>query len=155
MGFESLAATFGDVWPMLMSGLATTLQVTIISLVIAMFVGILVCLMHISRFKVLSGIAKFYIWIIRSTPMLVQAFYLYFAMPQPIQYMGYSDFRIDVVTASILTLTLNAGAYISEIFRGSIEAVPAGQMEASRSLGVSYATGSSCRRQCASACRRS
>ena len=87
--------------------------------------------------------------------MLVQAFYLYFAMPQPIQYMGYSDFRIDVVTASILTLTLNAGAYISEIFRGSIEAVPAGQMEASRSLGVSYATGSSCRRQCASACRRS
>lgn len=140
MGFESLAATFGDVWPMLMSGLATTLQVTIISLVIAMFVGILVCLMHISRFKVLSGIAKFYIWIIRGTPMLVQAFYLYFAMPQPIQYMGYSDFRINVVTASILTLTLNAGAYISEIFRGTIEAVPAGQMGASRSLGVSYAT---------------
>lgn len=58
MGFESLAATFGDVWPMLMSGLATTLQVTIISLVIAMFVGILVCLMLISRFKVLSGIAS-------------------------------------------------------------------------------------------------
>lgn len=140
MGFESLAATFGDVWPMLMSGLATTLQVTIISLVIAMFVGILVCLMHISHVKVLRGIAKFYIWIIRGTPMLVQAFYLYFAMPQLIQYLGYSDFRIDVVTASILTLTLNAGAYISEIFRGSVEAVPAGQMEASRSLGVSYAT---------------
>ena len=88
----------------------------------------------------LRGIAKFYIWIIRGTPMLVQALYVYFAVPQLMQALTGSDFRIDIVTASVLTLTLNAGAYISEIFRGSIQSVDKGQMEASRSLGVSYAT---------------
>ncbi len=136
----NLLEVFGDLWPMLVTGIGTTLQVTVISLVIAMVVGILVCLMHISEYKVLRGIAKFYIWIIRGTPMLVQGFYVYFALPQLIQSMGNSDFRVDIMTASILTLTLNAGAYISEIFRGAIESVPKGQMEASRSLGVSYAT---------------
>ena len=136
----NLLEVFGDLWPMLVTGIGTTLQVTVISLVIAMVVGILVCLRHISEYKVLRGIAKFYIWIIRGTPMLVQGFYVYFALPQLIQSMGNSDFRVDIMTASILTLTLNAGAYISEIFRGAIESVPKGQMEASRSLGVSYAT---------------
>jgi len=117
-----------------------TLYVTSISLVIAMALGILVCLMRISKNVVLRAIAKFYVWIIRGTPMLVQAFYIYFAVPQLIQAATQSAFRIDIVTASLVTLTLNAGAYISEIFRGSIQAVDPGQMEASRSLGVSYAT---------------
>jgi ABC-type amino acid transport system permease subunit len=72
--------------------------------------------------------------------MLVQAFYIYFAVPQLIQLSTGSSFRIDVFTASLITLSLNAGAYLSEIFRGSIESVDKGQMEASRSLGVSYAT---------------
>ncbi len=116
------------------------MQVTVSSLIIAMVLGILVCLMHISHKRVLRGIAKFYIWIIRGTPMLVQAFYIYFAVPQLIQLSTGSSFRIDVFTASLITLSLNAGAYLSEIFRGSIESVDKGQMEASRSLGVSYAT---------------
>lgn len=140
MNPESLIQTLQGVGPMLASGLGTTLYVTVLSLVIAMVLGILVCLMHLSHLKVLRGIAKFYIWIIRGTPMLVQAFYVYFALPQLFQLLGATEFRVSVLTASILTLTLNAGAYISEIFRGSIEAVPKGQMEASRSLGVSYAT---------------
>lgn len=140
MSLSSLLETFEQLAPMLASGLITTLQVTITSLVIAMALGIFVCLMHISKKKVLRGIAKFYIWIIRGTPMLVQAFYIYFAVPQLIQLSTGSSFRIDVYTASLITLSLNAGAYISEIFRGSIESVDKGQMEASRSLGVSYAT---------------
>jgi His/Glu/Gln/Arg/opine family amino acid ABC transporter permease subunit len=140
MSLSSLLETFEQLAPMLASGLITTLQVTITSLVIAMVLGIFVCLMHISKKKVLRGIAKFYIWIIRGTPMLVQAFYIYFAVPQLIQLSTGSSFRIDVYTASLITLSLNAGAYISEIFRGSIESVDKGQMEASRSLGVSYAT---------------
>lgn len=138
--FQDLGDTLVAAWPLLANGLQMTLYVTIVSLVIAMVVGILVCLMHLSRYKVLRGIAKFYIWLIRGTPMLVQAFYIYFALPQLIQLISQSQFRIDIVTASLITLTLNAGAYISEIFRGSILAVDPGQMEASRSLGVSYAT---------------
>ena len=71
--------------------------------------------------------------------MLVQAFYFYFALPQLVQAVTGSQFRITVFTASLVTLALNAGAYISEIFRGSIESVNKGQMEAARSLGLSYA----------------
>jgi amine acid ABC transporter, permease protein, 3-TM region, His/Glu/Gln/Arg/opine family len=137
---DELGSTLQAAWPLLLAGLQMTLYVTSISLVIAMALGILVCLMRISKNVVLRAIAKFYVWIIRGTPMLVQAFYIYFAVPQLIQAATQSAFRIDIVTASLVTLTLNAGAYISEIFRGSIQAVDPGQMEASRSLGVSYAT---------------
>lgn len=134
----NLAGVFKEVCPTLFKGLGMTLEVTVLSLILAMILGIFVCLMNISKSKILKGIAKIYIWIIRGTPMLVQAFYFYFAIPQLIQGVSGSQFRISVFTASLITLTLNAGAYISEIFRGSIESVNVGQMEAARSLGLSY-----------------
>lgn len=126
-------------WPLLSNGLQMTVYVTVISLVIAMLLGIFTCLLNISKVPVLRGIAKFYIWLIRGTPMLVQGFYLYLAVPQVVQATVNPDFRIDIVTASVITLTLNAGAYLSEIFRGAIQSVDKGQMEAARSLGVSHA----------------
>lgn len=126
-------------WPLLSNGLQMTVYVTVISLFIAMFLGIFTCLLNISKVPVLRGIAKFYIWLIRGTPMLVQGFYLYLAVPQVVQATVNPDFRIDIVTASVITLTLNAGAYLSEIFRGAIQSVDKGQMEAARSLGVSHA----------------
>ncbi len=135
----NLFGVLQESWPMLMEGLGMTVRITVLSLIIALIVGIFVCLMNISSNKVLRGIAKFYIWLIRGTPMLVQAFYFYFALPQLVQGLTGTQFRIDIFTASLVTLSMNAGAYISEIFRGSIEAVPKGQMEASRSLGLSYA----------------
>ena len=134
----NLFGVLQEAWPMLLEGLGMTIRITVLSLIIALIVGIFVCLMNISSNVVLRGIAKFYIWLIRGTPMLVQAFYFYFALPQLIQGLTGSQFRIDIFTASLITLSMNAGAYISEIFRGSIEAVPKGQMEASRSLGLSY-----------------
>ena len=135
----NLFQVFSEVYPTLLNGLGMTVQITVLSLLIAMVLGIFVCLMNISHNVVLRGIAKFYIWLIRGTPMLVQAFYFYFAMPQLIQSITGSQFRITVFTASLVTLTLNAGAYISEIFRGSIESVNKGRMEAARSLGLNYA----------------
>ena len=135
----NLIGVFNEVYPTLLEGLGMTLKITILSLIIAMILGIFVCLMNISHNMILRGIAKFYIWLIRGTPMLVQAFYFYFAVPQLIQSLTGSQFRITVFTASLITLTLNAGEYISEIFRGSIESVNKGQMEAARSLGLSYA----------------
>ncbi len=134
----NLLGVLHEAWPMLLEGLGMTIRITVLSLIIALIVGIFVCLMNISSNVVLRGIAKFYIWLIRGTPMLVQAFYFYFALPQLIQGLTGTQFRIDIFTASLITLSMNAGAYISEIFRGSIEAVPKGQMEASRSLGLSY-----------------
>lgn len=136
----SLIDTLEAAWPLLWQGLQMTVYVTVVSLVVAMPLGIVTCLMNLSKFRVLRGIAKFYIWIIRGTPMLVQAFYFYFALPQLLQNTVAPDFRLDIVTASILTLILNAGAYAAEIFRGAIQSVPKGQTEASRSLGVSHFT---------------
>lgn len=135
----NLFGVLSEVYPTLLIGLTMTVKITILSLIIALVIGIFVCLMNISSNIVLRGIAKFYIWLIRGTPMLVQAFYFYFALPQLIQAVTGSQFRITVFTASLVTLALNAGAYISEIFRGSIESVNKGQMEAARSLGLSYA----------------
>ena len=135
----NLFGVFSEVYPTLVEGVGMTVKITVLSLIIALVLGIFICLMNISKNKLLSGIAKFYIWLIRGTPMLVQAFYFYFAIPQLIQAVTGSQFRITVFTASLITLSLNAGAYISEIFRGSIESVNKGQMEAARSLGLSYA----------------
>ena len=140
MNHIDLIGTLIEAWPLLWNGLKMTVYVTVVPLVIAMILGILVCLMNISSVRPLRGVAKFYIWIIRGTPMLVQGFYIYFAIPQLLQLITGSQFRIDIVTATLITLTLNAGAYISEIFRGAIQSIDKGQMEASRSLGVGYAT---------------
>ena len=139
MSLEDLIQTFNEAWPLLLGGLQMTAFVTVISLFLALFVGIFACLMNMSKIKPLRGIAKFYIWIIRGTPMLVQGFYVYFAIPQLIQLLTGTNFRIDVVTATVFTMPLNTGAYMSEIFRGSIQSVDKGQMEAARSLGVGYA----------------
>ena len=136
---SDLFAVLQQAWPLLAAGFQMTIFVTVISLVIAMFLGILTCLMNLSKVPVLRGVAKFYIWLIRGTPLLVQGFYLYLAVPQIVQATINPDFRLDIVTASVITLTLNAGAYLAEIFRGAIQSVDKGQMEAARSLGVSQA----------------
>lgn len=133
-----LIGVFKDVWPLLLKGVGMTLEITILSLIIAMVLGVVTCLFGMSRIAPLRWISKFYVWLIRGTPMLVQALYVYFAIPQLIQVITGSDFRISHFMAGLITLALNAGAYSSEIFRGAINAVNKGQMEASRSLGLSY-----------------
>lgn len=123
---------------MLLKGLGVTLHITIASLLVAIVIGFLICIARISRKKSFSLIGKFYIWLIRGTPLTVQVFFVYFALPQLIQQLFHINFRIrSPYLAGLITLSLNAGAYISEIFRGGVEAVDKGQMEAARSLGIS------------------
>ena len=122
--------------PLLTRGVAVTAQITVISLIIAMFIGLFACLMGLSRIKPVSWISKAYVWAIRGTPLLVQAFFIYFGIPQLVQSWGV-PFRLSPFAAGVITLSLNAGAYISELFRGGIQAVSPGQTEAARSLGLS------------------
>ncbi|MDR0638015.1 MAG: amino acid ABC transporter permease [Spirochaetaceae bacterium] len=126
-----------DVGPLLLRGMGVTLQTTFIALILAAALGLLTCFCELSRFLYLRLIARAYIWLIRGTPLLVQTFFIYFGIPQLIQSFGI-DFRLSPFAAGVITLTLNAGAYIAEIFRGGIEAVDPGQMEAARSLGFSH-----------------
>lgn len=127
-----------NAYPLLLKGLGMTVKVTVLALVFATVIGVITCLFGMAKIRVLRWIAKFYIWLIRGTPMLVQAMYIYLAVPQLVQLITGSKFTISIFAASLITLTINAGAYMSEIFRGAIEAVNKGQMEAARSLGLSY-----------------
>lgn len=124
-----------EIMPRLLLSLGITIKLTLVSLVIATFLGLLSCLMSISSRKVLKLISAAYLDIIRGTPLIVQAFFIYFGVPQLLQSMGL-DVRLSPDVAGIITLSLNAGAYMSEIFRSGIEAVDRGQMEAARSLGL-------------------
>lgn len=122
--------------PLLLQGIWVTAQITVVSLLIAVVLGLLMCLLGMSKYRPLTYISKFYLWLIRGTPLMVQAFFVYFGLPQLIQAMGI-DFRFTPFSAGVITLSLNAGAYIAEIFRGGIQAVDPGQTEAARSLGMS------------------
>lgn len=122
--------------PLFLSGVKLTVSISILSILIGMVIGFITCLFRISKSRILKAISGVYVWIIRGTPMIVQAFIVYFGIPQVIQSF-IPGFKIDSYTASLITLSLNAGAYLSEVFRGGIQAVPKGQEEAARSLGLS------------------
>lgn len=119
--------------PVLMQGLRMTLIISVSSILFAMVIGLVVSLMRLSGVKVLDMISKIYVDIIRGTPLIIQAFFLYFGVPDLL------NIRIDNLTAGIIIMSLNAGAYMSEVFRGGILSVPYGQTEAARSLGLSNA----------------
>lgn len=121
--------------PLLLEGLKTTILVSILAILIGLVIGFLTCMMGRSRFIVPRAIAATYVWCVRGTPMLVQAFLMFYAFPQLIR-MAIPSFTVTAYTAGLITLSLNAGAYMSEIFRGGISAVNQGQIEASRSLGI-------------------
>jgi polar amino acid transport system permease protein/polar amino acid transport system substrate-binding protein len=133
-----LGKVFIEVSPMLLEGLKMTLGVTALSLILAFVLGLCSCFLTMSKRAPLQWISKIYVGLIRGTPLLVQVFYIYFAIPQLLQFMGY-NLRLTSFLAGLIALTLNAGAYMSEIFRGAINAVNPGQMEAARSLGLSHA----------------
>ena len=116
-----------------MQGLRMTLIISASSILFAMVIGLVVSLMRLSGVKVLDLISKTYVDIIRGTPLIIQAFFLYFGVPDLL------NIRIDNLTAGIIIMSLNAGAYMSEVFRGGILSVPYGQTEAARSLGLSNA----------------
>ncbi|MGD9517104.1 amino acid ABC transporter substrate-binding protein/permease [Mycolicibacterium sp.] len=126
--FGLLKSTF----PILMEGLRLTLILTVVSIAIALVLGVMFGLFRVSRSIWLRAIGTTYVDIFRGTPLLVQAFFIYFGVPSAL------DFRMTALTAGIITLSLNAGAYMTEIVRGGIQSVDKGQMEAARSLGIGY-----------------
>lgn len=120
-----------DYIPALLQGLYYTLLVSVVGLVIGFVLGAIFGLGRISRSKVTYGISTAYIELLRGTPVLVQAIWIYFALPLII------GFNIPSLTAGIIVIGLNSGAYIAEIVRGAVQSVEKGQMEAGRSLGLS------------------
>ena len=120
----------------LIPGLTMTIPLTLLAFGGALVIAVITALIQYAKVPVLKDLARVYIWIIRGTPMLVQAFIVFFGVPQIVR-MFVTDFKFTALTAGIITLSLNAGAYLAEIYRGGIMAVPKGQTEAARSLGLS------------------
>ena len=118
--------------PALLKGLLLTLGATALSLVFASLLGVAFGFCKVSGSKILGALASVYVDIFRGTPLLVQAFFFYFGVPAAL------DIKMSVLTAGVITLSLNAGAYMTEIVRGGIQSVDTGQMEAARSLGLNW-----------------
>ena len=134
MNFD-FTRVFDQLTPLLWDGLRITVYISVVSIVLGMLVGLISCFMVISRFRVLRILAGSYVWVIRGTPMLVQAMFFFFGVNQVLRVV-FPGFLLSPVTAGIITVLLNAGAYFTEIFRAGIEAVDRGQTEAARSLGL-------------------
>ncbi|MGP1907001.1 amino acid ABC transporter permease [Metabacillus sp. JX24] len=122
--FDSLIASRG----VFFDAMLVTLQLTVVSILIGIIIGLFFALLKISKLKVLGWISDAYIYLVRGTPLIVQIFILYF---------GFSGlFLIPDFWAASLALAFHNGAYIAEIFRGTIQSIDKGQMEAGRSLGM-------------------
>ncbi|KOS30537.1 cystine transporter permease [Bacillus anthracis] len=121
---------FMSTYPTLLKATIVTLQLTLTSLVLGSLIGLLFAFFRISNNKVLNSIAHVYIAIIRGTPLIVQIAILYFAITSVVVFTPF--------WAGAIALAIHNGAYITEIFRGSIQSVDRGQMEAARSLGMPY-----------------
>ena len=123
---------------MLLSALGRTLLMTLLSLVFAMVIGMIFGLMNVGHNRILNLVGTVYVDAVRGVPLIVLAYFIYFGVPAGIQGLGFSGFRLDALQAGTIALSMNCGAYMAEIIRAGIESVDRGQMEAGRSLGLSY-----------------
>lgn len=132
----------GDRWKLYLEGIGTTLEVTALALILGVVLGIIIAIIRSAHDQqqlgnknallgFFNGLCRFYVTVIRGTPMMVQLLIMYFVI--------FSSSRNQIGVA-VLAFGINSGAYVSEIIRGGIMSVDAGQMEAGRSLGLNYGT---------------
>ena len=119
-------------FPLLLAGAAVTVQITALSVGFGLLIGMFVGIARISKLLPVRAAAAVYVDFIRGTPLLVQIFLIYFALPILL------GARIDPFIAAITACSINSGAYVAEIFRAGIQSIDKGQMEAGRSLGMTW-----------------
>ncbi|MBE3090262.1 MAG: amino acid ABC transporter permease [Actinobacteria bacterium] len=120
-----------EILPFLLKGALLTIFFSATSEIIGIIIGLTTSVIRVTRIKVLSQLAVGYVDLFRGTPLLMQIIFVYYALP----YLG---INLPAIVAGIVALSVNSGAYVSEIFRAGIESIDKGQTEAARSLGMSY-----------------
>lgn len=115
----------------ILKGSVVTIQLYVVTAIFSLFLGMMVALGKISKYKILRIVLGFYTWFFRGTPLLLQIFFAYYGLPV----LGVS---FQPFTAAALTFILNYGAYLAEIFRAGIESIDKGQYEAAQVLGMNY-----------------
>ncbi len=131
----SIVQVYGS---MLLTALGRTLLMTVLSLVFAMVIGMVFGLMNVGNNRMFNCIGTVYVDAVRGVPLIVLAYFIYFGVPAGVQGIGFAGFRLSGFQAGFIALSMNCGAYMAEIIRAGIESVDRGQMEAGRSLGLSY-----------------
>lgn len=141
----SIPDPFGRIWVFIRDGLWVTITTTAVSFVCVLFVGLLGGLGRISRSPVIRLVASLYVEVVRGIPLLVQLLFWYFAFPAVVNRVGnwlniqaFKTYLADPVTMAIIGLSFCYGAYMSEVYRAGIQSIAKGQMEAARSLGMTY-----------------
>ena len=125
---QLLIDSFGQI---LLPGLMMTIPLTVISFSLGMVIAIITALVQFANIRVLKQIARFYIWVIRGTPLLVQLFVVFYGLPDV-------GIMLDPFPAAVIVFAINEGAYCAETIRAALESVPKGQMEAGQCVGMSY-----------------
>jgi len=118
-------------WKILLPGLTMTIPLTVISFAIGMVIAVATALVQFANIKVLKPIARFYIWVIRGTPLLVQLFVVFYGLPS-------FGILLDAFTSAVIVFSLSTGAYCAETMRAALESVPVGQIEAGYCVGMNY-----------------
>jgi glutamine transport system permease protein len=129
---QEYISLFLTCWPSLLNGLQSTIIIAAASLFFAFFIGIILAVMGLSHIKICQVIYNVYVYFVRGIPVMIFALFLFFGVGALLHV------KFNPMFAAILTLTINASAYLAEIFRGGIQAVDQGQVEAARSLGLGY-----------------
>ena len=127
-----LKLMFESFWQILLPGLQMTIPLTVISFTLGLVIALFTALVQVANIRVLKHLARFYVWVIRGTPLLVQLFVVFYGL-------GDMGIVLDAFPAAIIVFSINTGAYASETIRAAIESVPAGQLEAGYCVGMTYA----------------
>ena len=117
-------------WPLMKAGLKMTVPLTLVSFALGMILAFVTAMCRISKNKLLSKTAQFYVWVIRGTPMIVQLFVIFYGLPKV-------GIMFSPIVSAIIGLTISEGAYDSEIIRAALTSIPKGQWEACHALGMS------------------
>lgn len=120
--------------PQMLLGTVDTLRLFFITIVLAIPLGILLAFCRVSSFKILRNVVAAYVYVLRGTPLMLQLLFVYFGLP----FIPVIGVRLDDFPAAVLAFVLNYGAYFCEIFRAGIQAIPKGQYEAAKTLGMNY-----------------
>lgn len=129
---ERLAGILADsFWKILLPGLTMTIPLTAIAFSLALVIAAAAALVQFANIRGLKQLSRFYIWVARGTPLLVQLYVVFYGLPR----LGVV---IDPFPAAVIVFSLNEGAYCAEIIRAALESVPAGQLEAGYCVGMSY-----------------
>ena len=120
--------------PQMLMGTVDTLRLFFITIVLAIPLGILLAFCRVSSFKLLRDVVAAYAYVLRGTPLMLQLLFVYFGLP----FIPVIGVRLDDFPAAVLAFVLNYGAYFCEIFRAGIQAIPKGQYEAAKTLGMNY-----------------